>query len=177
MSILRYLGLAPTGPRPGSPETETETVRKITDALDRLDPERARYIAGFAYVLSRVARADLKISDQETRAMERLVAGHGGLPEEQAIIVVQIAKTQNKLFGGTENFLVTREFAKIASFDQKLALLDCLFAVAASENLITTEEDNEIRQIADELGIEHRDFIAVRSKHRDQLSFLNRPSS
>ena len=173
MSILRYLGLNPTAPPTGT--AETETVRRITQALDRLDPERARYIAGFAYVLSRVARADLKISDQETRAMERIVAEQGGMPEEQAIIAVQIAKTQNKLFGGTENFLVTREFNKIASLDQKLALLDCLFAVAASEELISTEEDNEIRQIADELGLDHRDFIAVRSKHRDQLSFLNRP--
>jgi uncharacterized tellurite resistance protein B-like protein len=173
MSILRYLGLNPAEPPPGTPETET--VRKITEALDRLDSERARYIAAFAYVLSRIARADLKISDRETRAMERIVAEQGGLPEEQAIIVVQIAKTQNKLFGGTENFLVTREFSRIASVDQKLALLDCLFAVAGSEGLISTEEDNEIRQIADELGLDRRDFIAIRSKHRDQLSFLHIP--
>ncbi len=174
MSIFKYLGLEPGEASLGTPETET--VRRIAEALDRLDPDRARYIAGFAYVLSRVARADLKISDLETRAMERIVAEQGGLPEAQAIIVVQIAKTQNKLFGGTENFLVTREFNEIATRDQKLALLDCLFAVAASEDSIDTEEDSEIRQIADELRLEHRDFIAVRSKYRDHLSFLNKPS-
>ncbi len=174
MSILRYLGISPAEPHGSTPETDT--VRKITEALDRLDPDRARYIAGFAYILSRVGRADLKISDRETRAMERIVVEQGGLPEEQAIIVVQIAKTQTKLFGGTENFLVTREFSKMASLDQKLSLLDCLFAVGASEGMINTDEDNEIRQIAEELGLDHRDFIAVRSKHRDQLSFLNRSS-
>ncbi|NIM63068.1 MAG: hypothetical protein GTO30_15925, partial [Acidobacteria bacterium] len=61
-------------------------------------------------MLSRVAHADLDISDDETRAMEELVIETGGLPEEQAIIVVQMAKTQNLLFGGTENYLVAKEF-------------------------------------------------------------------
>jgi len=174
MSILKYFGLEPPDSPPGN--AETQTVRRITEALDRLEPEQARYIAGFAYVLSRVARADLKISEPETRAMERIVSEVGWLPEEQAVIVVQIAKTQNKLFGGTENFLVTREFNNLATRDQKLALLDCLFAVAASEASISAKEDNEIRQIADELRLEHRDFIAVRSRHRQHLAFLNKPS-
>jgi hypothetical protein len=96
-------------------------VRKIAAALDRLDPDRARYIAAFAYILSRVARADLQISDVELREMERLVQEHGGLPEEQAVLVVQMAKTQSTLFGGVENFLVTREFDKIATREQKIA--------------------------------------------------------
>jgi uncharacterized tellurite resistance protein B-like protein len=174
MSILKYFGLEPSEATRAAPETDS--VRRITEALDRLDPERARYIAAFAYVLSRVARADLRISETETRAMERIVAASSGLPEEQAIIVVQIAKTQNKLFGATEDFLVTREFNKIATHEQKLALLDCLFAVAAAENLISMEEDNEIREIARELQFDHRDFIAVRSKYRDQLSILRKPA-
>jgi uncharacterized tellurite resistance protein B-like protein len=151
---------------------DTETVRKIVDALDRLEPERARYLAAFAYILSRVARADLQVSPEETRAMERIVAEQGGLPDEQAIIVVQIAKYQNLLFGATENFLVTREFNGISTREQKMALLDCLFGVAAAETLISSAEDNEIRKIARELNLEHHDFIAVRSRYRDRLAVL-----
>lgn len=173
MSILRFLGLEDEHPTPGA-TPQTDTVRKIVEALDRLDPERARYLAAFAYILSRVARADLKVSPEETRAMERLITTQGGIPEEQAIVVVQIAKHQNLLFGATEDFLVTREFNKIATAEQKLALLDCLFAVAATENLISLAEDNEVRQIAGELGLTHQDYIAVRSRYRDQLSVLQR---
>ena len=142
------------------------------DALDRLDPDRARYLAAFAYILSRVARADLRISPEETGAMERTVMEHGGLPEDQAIVVVQIAKHQNLLFGGTENFLVTREFNRIATREQKLALLDCLFRVAAAEDLVSMTEDNEIRKISRELDLSHQDFISVRSRHRDDLSLF-----
>ena len=148
---------------------QSETVRKIVDALERLDPDQARYLAAFAYILSRVARADLKISPEETRAMEMIVVEFGGVSEDQAILVVQIARHQNLLFGGTENFLVTREFNKIATEEEKLALLDCLFRVAAAEDLISTVESNEISQITSELGLPHEDFIAIRSKYRGQL--------
>jgi uncharacterized tellurite resistance protein B-like protein len=155
---------------------ETETARKIVQALDRLEPERAKFIAGFAYLLGRAARADLNISLKETQTMEKILMVRGGLPEEQAIIVVQMAKTQNILFGGTENYLVSREFKTSSSHEEKLALLDCLYAVAATENFISTIEDNEISQIADELRIEHRDLISIRSKYRDSLAVFQNES-
>ena len=170
MSILRFLKLTPESR--SSSSAETETVRKITEALDRLEPERARFIAAFAYLLGRVARADICISPEETRAMERIVMEKGGVPEEQAVIVVQIAKTQNILFGATENYLVSREFNAMATHEQKLALIDCLFAVAAADESISTVEDNEVSQIADELRVEHKDFIAIRSSYRNYLAVL-----
>jgi uncharacterized tellurite resistance protein B-like protein len=174
MSILKFLKLDPGRDLHSRTTAETETVRKIASALDKLDPDQAKFIAAFAYLLSRIARADLIVTPEETAIMERTVMDQAGMPEEQAILVIQMAKTQNILFGGTENFLVTREFNKIASHEQKLALLHCLFAVSAADENISTVEDNEVSQIADELRIEHKDFIAVRSKFRDYLAVLKR---
>jgi uncharacterized tellurite resistance protein B-like protein len=154
---------------------DTETVRKIAAALDRLDPATARYVAAFAYILSRVARADLTISDEELHEMERLVGEKGGLPEAQAVMVVQMAKTQSVLFGGVENFLVTREFEKIATREQKIALLHCLFAVSAADGSISSAEDTTIRAIAGELNLDHADFIAVKSVYGGLLAAKNRP--
>ena len=181
MSIWKFLGLEAAAPKKKSQGTsvsaETETVRKIVGELDRLEPERARYIAAFAYLLSRVAHADLHISPEETHAMERIVRERGGLPEKQAILVVQMAKTRSLLFGYTENFLVAREFHKIASREQKLSLLDCLFAVSSADKSISTVEDNEIRKISRELHLSHQDFIAVRLNYRDHLAVLKNSSS
>jgi uncharacterized tellurite resistance protein B-like protein len=168
MSILSWLKSG-AGEHAKSP-SETDTVRKITKALDCLDPERAKFIAAFAYLLGRTARADLNISPEETKTMERIIMDRGSLPEEQAVIVVQIAKTQNILFGGTENYLVSREFREMTTYEERMSLLDCLFAVAAADESITTIEDNEISQIADELRVEHNDFISIRSKYRDYLA-------
>lgn len=169
MSIREFLGLSP---QKTAPTAETETVRKVIAALDTLPPDQARYIAAFGYILGRVANADLQITPAETEAMERIVGQQANLPPEQAMIVVQMAKTRTQLFGGTENFLVTREFARIATREQKLELLDCLFAVSAAEADISTTEDGEIRQIASELGLEHPDFIRVRSGWKDRLNVL-----
>jgi uncharacterized tellurite resistance protein B-like protein len=164
-----------SGPTPPASAPETETVRKIVDSLEHMDTERARYLAAFAYILSRVARADLKVSPEESRIIEQQVREHGGLTEDQAILVSQIARHQQILFGATEDFLVTREFNRISTREQKLQLLDCLYAVAAAEARVTVVEDNEIRKIASELGLEHPEIIAVRSRYREHLAVLRQP--
>jgi uncharacterized tellurite resistance protein B-like protein len=175
MSIRELLGLGKGAPPTAADSAETATVRKIVESLDRLPPDQARYLAGFAYILSRVASVDLEVSPAERREMERLVIEHGALAQEQAILVVHMAKTQSLLFGATENFLVTREFNRIATHPQKLALLRCLFSVSAADDSISTLEDREVRRIADELQIEHREFIAERLAFRQYLSVLRRP--
>lgn len=171
MSILRWLGIE----RPvDESQGETETVRKIADALDRMEPDKARFVAAFAYVLNRVAGADLAISAEETGAMERLVRERAGLNEPESVLVLQIAKTQHRLFGGSENFLVTRELARIATRDEKLALIDALFAVSSADRSIVSREDGEIRKIAHELGLDHAEFIAIKSRYREHLEVLKR---
>ena len=175
MSILKFLGYDPGRTATAGETAETETVRKIVAALDRLEPDRARYVAAFAYILSRVARADLAISEPEVRAMETIVTHEGRLSPEQAILVVQMAKTQTILFGGTENYLVTREFNRLAAREEKMALLRCLFAISASDDSVSVKEDNEIRRISKELHLTHRDFIDTRSGFRDHLPSLRKP--
>ena len=170
MSILKMLGLGADS-QPEAPGG-TETVRKIVAELEAMDAEQARYVAAFAYILGRVAHSDLHFSDEETRKMEEIVLRLGHLPEEQAILVVQIAKSQNRLFGGTENFLVTREFAEASTPSQRQELLDCLFEVSAADASISGAEEAEIRQVASELGFSHREFVAARSlysEHREVL--------
>lgn len=173
MGILDLLGLKKDEVRPEG--GDTTTVRRIVAELESFDTEKARFVAAFAYILGRVAHADLDISDDETRTMERIVHSLGHLPEEQAILVVQIAKSQHRLFGGTENFLVTREFRDLSTDTQRLELLDCLFAVSAADQSISGAEETQIRQIASELGFSHRQFVDARaewSEHREVLKDL-----
>lgn len=154
--------------------SDTETVRRISRELDRLDPDQARYLAAFAFVLARVANSDSEISEDETRRMEEVVRDVGGLSEAQAVLAVQIAKAQQALKGGTENYLVTREFDKIASREQKERLLHCLFEISAADDEVSLVEENEIKTIAAELKFEHKEFSAIRSKYNEQRSILKR---
>lgn len=176
LSLLRWLGLggAPTAAET-TPAATTDTVRKIIHELDSLPAERARYLAAFAYLLGRVANADLDISAEETAAMERLLVDTGHLPEAQAVLAVQIAKSQNTLFGATENFLVARELKGITTPEQRREVLDCLFAVSAADESISSAEEAQIAQIARELDIPQSEMIDIRSawsEHRDVIKAL-----
>ena len=149
---------------------ETETVRRIVASLEAMPPDQARYLAGFAYVLSRAAEADMDISPAETTVMERIVVEHGGLTEAQAVIVVEIAKTQSRLQGGTEDFLVTREFARLTTEEQRLAVLRCCFLVGAADNSISAEEIAVLAEIANELDIDEHKLAAVRGEFTDRYA-------
>jgi len=106
--------------------------------------------------------------------MEGLVQEHGALNQDQAMVVVQLAKSSNLLFGGSANFLVARQFADLATYDEKLALMRCLFAVAATDDAISMTEEGEIHRIAKELRIEQTDLVALRLSHRRHLPGLSR---
>jgi uncharacterized tellurite resistance protein B-like protein len=168
MSLRRWLGLSDHA------EPALDGIDEIERALEGLDTDRARYIACFAYILGRVARADHQITPEESAAMERMIAERTGLPATQAALAVRIATTHGIRHGGTEDFLVTREFARIASRDDRLALLDCLFALSSSDRSIVTLEDNEVRRIASELKLEHADFINARAAYLQHLKVLRR---
>jgi uncharacterized tellurite resistance protein B-like protein len=153
---------------------DTETVRRIAARLDGLPAERRTHVAAFAYVLVRVAQADLKIEESESRAMERVVAETSGLGAAESALVVEIAKSQSRLSGGTDNYTVTREFRRVSTPEQRLALLDCLYAVAAADETVTTLESTEIAAIAEELGLTAADIAPIRSRYRDKLGVLRR---
>jgi uncharacterized tellurite resistance protein B-like protein len=178
-TILSWLGFGPPGSGAGPPgrdgeAADIESVRVIVTELDRLPPDDARYIAAFSFLLSRVARADLQTSEEETSRMEEIVMTHGKLPRAQSMLVVASAKMQSRLLGGSENYLVARVFDGMATEEQKRALLRCLFEVAAADHDVSVVEENEIRRISRELHLEHDDYIDARSAFRDDLAVLKK---
>ena len=168
MPILEWLGIVSSE----SISRHEDGLAEVERQLDSLNPQRARFLACFAYLLGRVARADHEVTDAERETMEGLVASRGGLTPEQVGLAVRIATAHGLKFGGTEDFLVAREFAALATREEKVALLDCLFAVSAADESIATKEDNEVRRIASEINVGHDDFIAARSRHAQHLEVL-----
>lgn len=174
MAMRRLLGLStpPAAGRAAPDAPETATIRRIVGELEQLEPNLRRYLAGLAYVLGRAAHADLSITPEETALMERVMREIGGLPEAQAVLVVQIAKNQAELHGGTEDYLVTREFAARATPDQRRAAVASCFAVVASDHEITAEEYAELTAIATELGLTRTELNEIRRQYSDHLTVI-----
>src|SRR5512139_1237808 len=104
--------------------------------------------------------------------MERTLVEHGQMSEAEAVIVVEIARQQARLFGSTEDYLVTREFKRVATPEQRLGVMRACFMVTAANDEIDASESAVLNQIATELEIDPADFDAVRSEHREQLSVI-----
>ena len=69
---------------------------------------------------------------------------------------------------------MAREFSELASYEQKLALMRCLFAVSATDNSISLAEETEIHRIAKELGIQQPDLVTLRVSHKRHLPGVSR---
>ncbi len=165
----RVMSLPPAGDARPAPSDETETVRQIVRRLESLPPESARLLAAASYILGRAANADLDISDVETRAMEEILVEQGLADEAQAVLVVEMAKLQARTVGGTEDFLVTREFREHSTPEQRLAILRACFVVAGADDAITSAETGSLTQIATELGVEREDLGRLRADFADRM--------
>ena len=166
-------------PAPATPPTpanaaprDSESVRRIAEQLQALPIEQRRYMAGFAYVLARVAHADLEVSDVELGFMERAVVDVGHLSEAQAVLVVEMARNMNELYGATDDYVVTREFANLATPAQREDLLRTAFAVGAADHSITAPEVAELNEVGKELGFRADEVDALRDEFRDELAAI-----
>jgi tellurite resistance protein len=149
---------------------DTATVRRIVAKLEAMPPDQARLIASAAYTLARAANADLDISDDETAAIERELQANEALDEATAVLVTEMAKLQAKTVGGTEDYVVTREFKALADDAQRLVVLRACFAVMAANGTISAEENATVNQIAAELDIDQATLNGIRAEYHEQLS-------
>ncbi len=151
---------------------QSDTVQKIAAGLESLPPRDAHLLAAFAYVLTRVALADRVVTEEEKGEMRRLAQEFGGLPPERAELVVKLATSHATEWGGTENYLVTRQFRELSTREERIGLIRCLFAVAAADREISEVENQQILQVASELGLMRDEVAAIRQAFRHHLSVL-----
>jgi uncharacterized tellurite resistance protein B-like protein len=174
MALRRFLGgsAGPTAAGRSTTDGDTETVRRIAGQLDALPVDRARYLAAFAYILTRAAAADMDISEVESRAIEQLVGQYGSLPEAQAVLVAQIARNQSLLYSATEDYLVTRQFRELSTDEDRLALLRCCYLVGAADDTITSQESDTLQEIAKELDLDRDAVNVIRNEFAPKLSAI-----
>ena len=174
MSILKLFGLSRERETASANEEsgDGDSIRRIAKELDALPDDQALHLATFAYVLGRVAHADSHFSEVETQKMQDIVQVLGHIQESQAVLLVEIAKHQVRLFGGTDNVTVSRRFRELSTPEQRIELLECVFAVSAADDSITVVEEGQARQISTELGLTHKEFVQARSAYVDHLEAL-----
>lgn len=169
MSLFRFLGLAAD---PAPDRREPESLREIGARLSSLPPEDARFVAAFAYLLARVAGADLATASDERTTMAERLEKAAGLEPDRAAMLADAAIAAADVHSASDDHLVARAYREMSSDDERRLLVRCLYAVAAADSSITTVEDNEIFEIATEIGLGRADVVALRAEFRDHLAVL-----
>jgi uncharacterized tellurite resistance protein B-like protein len=166
--LLTTLGLEANGPPAGA----DPFLGRLQDELRRLGPDRLEYLAGFAGQLARVAHADAGISDVEAASIASQLSAHAGLEAADARVVVDLLRNEFDVLRSVQHHILNRAINAQASAEEKERLVDCLYAVAAADHLVSELEEREIRVVADALLVTHRKQMDIRARYRDRIEAL-----
>jgi tellurite resistance protein len=156
---------SPSPHPPGhDPDADVASLRRAISQIDALPFERRRFLAGYAYILVRIARADADINDAETARMEQAVSAAGDLPEAQGALLVALAGRMGSLFGAAEDYALTRAFARTSSPQECQRLMRACVAVSVVDGALTSAETTELYEIGRELGFSAEDVDAIRDQ-------------
>lgn len=113
-------------------------------------------------LMGRVAHVDREVTDDEIEAMVNALQAGWGIALEAAALVAEVAVSE--ISAGLDYFRLTREFCTATTEDERLHLLDALFAVAAADGLASHNQIEELRRIAKSLQLTHTQFIDAKLK-------------
>jgi uncharacterized tellurite resistance protein B-like protein len=108
-------------------------------------------------LMARVANIDRKTTSAEIGAMIQAMRQGWKISADAAAFVAEVAVSASSL--EVDYFRMTREFFTCTTNDERVQLLDILFAVAAADGEISLAETEEIRRIASGLKLTHKQFI------------------
>ena len=169
MSLLRFLGIG--GASKGR-ESEPASLAEIGAQLEALPPEEARFVAAFAYLLARIAGADLRTDSVERDSIVHRLETFAEIDHDLAEILADTAIRAATDHDATDDHLVARAFRDMSEQPDRVRLVRCLYAVAAADEEISTVEDNEIYEVAKAIGISHSDVISLRLEFKKYLGAL-----
>jgi uncharacterized tellurite resistance protein B-like protein len=165
--FLSALGLH--GPTDAAPQS---LLGRLQKALADGGAARLEYLAAFAGQLARVAVAEGGISAAEATAMAAQLRAAGNLSDTDAALIADMLRQERDGLAAISAQELTRAINAGATPEEKQALLDCLYAVAAADHLVSDVEEQEIRRVAEAILIPHRVLMDIRSRYRDRLEAL-----
>ena len=124
--------------------------------MDQVTPEMYR-LCLLGGLMGIVAQADGEIDVRELEEIRRQLQTHGNF-EQDALGTLMAIIEEESVRGLDRSRLISEYTAKIG-FEERVELLDLLFAIAAADGGLTHAELEELRGISAAMNLSHRQYI------------------
>lgn len=151
---------------PQTPDALADAIRLTADQLRAIPSPDTKLFTALAFVMTRVANADERITCDETARMESLLVECARLTPAQAALVAEVAAHRARLADAGCAYAESRHLRLALDATRRFQLLECLHSVANADGELSDEERSTIFQVAAELGFT-RDEIAAAGPQRD----------
>jgi uncharacterized tellurite resistance protein B-like protein len=122
------------------------------------DLRRLSLVAG---LVARVARVNQGVSDEERAALVDSLQTTWGATHEAAALIAEIVTTEEL---GDIDYRMEKEIIRLFTYEERIQLLDVLFAVALADGFVSSDEIDAIRGLLNPLKVSHQDFITAKLK-------------
>lgn len=131
--------------------------------IDQITPEMYR-LCLLGGLMGIVAQADGEIDTHELEEIRRQIQFRGNF--EPGSLEVLLTIIEEETVRGLDRARLIAEYAGAAGFNERIELLDLLFAVAAADGGLTHAELEELRGISSALNLSHRQYIDAKLRSR-----------
>ena len=127
---------------------------------DQQEDDRLQLAA--AALLVEMMKMDDVIKEDERGKIHEIIVKEFGLSDGSAKELIELA--EQELSDSTDYYQFTSLINKSYTPEQKTRLVECLWRVAMSDDILCKHEEHMVRKVSELLYVPHRSFIAA--KHR-----------
>ena len=146
-------------------KVELKTIRQGIKM--NLPDDKLYFICLFGSLMAAVANTDEHFSEPEKKALEKVLFDRFDFKgKELKILFEVISELASQGFDFHE---VTTELNNLMTYNEKVNMTDCMFAIGGADGELSHNEAEEIRRITKALRIPHKVFIESKMKILSRL--------
>ncbi len=130
----------------------------------QFDDDRFIFYTSFISLLTLVAKADDRVAPEEARAIADFFKNELHFGEAELEMVRRVMKETLRVGPSAE--AVASDFARIASMEERLALLRLLWMVAVADGRIDPREERVIARIGEAFGFSAREQMGIAAEFK-----------
>ena len=160
-----------------NPDMEKYFKRKVLKKIElksshskiptNLPEEKLYFICLVGTLMATIAHVDDHFDAAEKKALKRCLIDQFALKGKELTLLFDVVEEQ--ACQGFDFYEVAKELNRVASFNDRIHLMECLFEVSIADGKMAHDEAEEIRRITKALRIPHKTFIERKVRALDKI--------